>query len=339
MATRSKILPGQSLFRALTNPRASILIVSLWVLFMLATFAVILGYGVRQKLSLAMRLQQRDEARFISWANIKLAINEIKKKETRELLSFSSIGLNFINKQAPEGDSEKQGLSLENECRIFAEESKININQCDMPLLKRLFAVLLGLGNIETQELAAAIVDWRDQDSMLSIPLGSAEDSYYTNLRLPYECKDLDFDCLEELLLVKGITRDIFERIRDYVTIYGNGLVNINTASREVLLASGLSEYAVKNIIAFRCGKDNICGSKDDNYFASASDIAIVMSKFCALNDAQRQQIEAVAARYLTTESNYFMIKCSVRFNRHKNAYRAASVVDTDGKILHWEEF
>jgi type II secretory pathway component PulK len=306
---------------------------------MLAAFSVILGYSVRQKLSLAMRLQQRDEARFISWANIKLAINEIKKNEAKEFLSFSSEGSSSRNEQAVEEGAENQAPSLENEYRIFAEESKININRCDMPMLKRLFRVLLGCGDIECQELAAAIVDWRDEDSMLSIPLGSAEDSYYTNLPDPYESKDLDFDCLAELLLVKGISQDIFERVRDYVTIYGRGLVDINTAPREVLLALGLGDYVVSNIISFRCGKDNKCGSKDDNYFISASDISVIIGKFCTLNQAQRQRIETVAARYLTVGSNYFMIKSSVRFNQRQNAYRATCVVDAGGKILYWEEF
>ena len=42
-------------------------------------------------------------------------------------------------------------------------------------------------------------------------------------------------ESLDELLLVNGMTKDIFERIKDYVTVWGSGMVNINTAGREVL--------------------------------------------------------------------------------------------------------
>jgi len=299
------------------------LIITLWVLFTLASFAVILGYNVRQKLSLATQLTQRDEARFISQANIKLAINEIKNKKESDFVSPQSEDLDGIN----------------NKYDIFDEEAKININRASMPVLKRLFRVLLGYGDIETQELAAAIVDWRDKDSMLSIPLGSAEDFHYTGLRHPYECKDADFDCLRELCLVKGMSPEIFERVKDFVTVYGSGRVNINTAPREVLLALGLSDYLAGKIVAFRCGQDKKCGSKDDNYFSSTSDIVILLANFCVLNEAQKIQLESLAARDLTVESNYFMIRSAVEFRQRQNPYQATCVVDTSGKILYWEEF
>jgi general secretion pathway protein K len=304
---------------------------------MLATFAVILGYSVRQKISLAMRLEQRDRARYLFWANIKVALVEIKNKEKRQVLSAQDNRFSQVYSQAREEDDEKPD-SMENIYGIFDEERKVNINKADLHLLERLFKILLGYGDIEAQELAAAIVDWRDKDSMLSIPLGSAEDSYYTSLRYPYEAKDADFDCLEELLLVKGVTGEVFERVSDYLTVYTDGLVNINTAPREVLFALGLSEYLVNNIVSFRCGKDKKCGTEDDNFFASTSEVAVLLGNFCALNEAQRQQIENVAARDLTVESNYFMIKSIVKFNRRQNAFRATCVADSLGKVLYWQE-
>jgi general secretion pathway protein K len=62
-----------------------------------------------------------------------------------------------------------------------------------------------------------------------------AESSYYEQLATPYECKDRPLDTIEELLLVKGITPQVFERIRDYVTVYGDGKVSINSASKQVI--------------------------------------------------------------------------------------------------------
>lgn len=339
MKIKSGNLAGQSVFRSVISPKASVLIITLWVLFMLASFAVILGYNVRQKLSLATQLTQRDEARFISQANIDLAISEIKSKEERDFLSLSSQGLDSINEQTAEDTTKDKIAFISNKYAIFAEEAKININRASMPVLKRLFRILLGYGEIETQELAAAIVDWRDKDSMLSIPLGSAEDFYYTGLRYPYECKDADFDCLAELNLVKGVTPEVFERIKDFVTIYGRGLVNVNVASREVLFALGLSDYIASKIVAFRCGKDKRCGSEDDNYFTSTSEVVTLLANFCVLNEAQKRQLEDVAARDLTVESNYFMIRSAVRFNQRQSAYRGSCIVDALGKVVYWEEF
>ena len=56
-----------------------------------------------------------------------------------------------------------------------------------------------------TPDVADAIVDWLDMDSSPR-PYG-AEDDYYTALSPPYHCKNGPLDSLEELLLVRGVTR------------------------------------------------------------------------------------------------------------------------------------
>ena len=63
------------------------------------------------------------------------------------------------------------------------EERKLNVNTVRLGDLKRLIQVVLSVDDIEAQELAASIIDWRDKDSMLSLPLGSAEDPYYRNTK------------------------------------------------------------------------------------------------------------------------------------------------------------
>lgn len=89
--------------------------------------------------------------------------------------------------------------------------------------------------------LVPSIIDWTDSDELRTcLPfiknenLG-AESDYYVGLEPPYRCRNNSLDTTEELLLVKGITPQIFERIRDYVTVKGDGKVNINCASKLVL--------------------------------------------------------------------------------------------------------
>ena len=53
-----------------------------------------------------------------------------------------------------------------------------------------------------TPEFAAAIVDWRDSDSDVS--LNGAEDPSYQQLNPPYECKNGPFETVDELRLVYG---------------------------------------------------------------------------------------------------------------------------------------
>ncbi len=76
------------------------------------------------------------------------------------------------------------------------ESSKLNINSASIDSMTRLPGV--------TQEIAAAIVDWRDSDENPQ-PSG-AESQYYLLQPDPYNTKNDRFETLQELLLVRDIT-------------------------------------------------------------------------------------------------------------------------------------
>jgi hypothetical protein len=58
-----------------------------------------------------------------------------------------------------------------------------------------------------TAELAASIIDWRDEDSEISP--GGAEDEYYLLLSQPYNCKNSPLETVDEILLIKGASKEI----------------------------------------------------------------------------------------------------------------------------------
>jgi type II secretory pathway component PulK len=66
--------------------------------------------------------------------------------------------------------------------------------------------ILMALPNM-TEEIANAIIDWMDADS--DPRSGGAENDYYMSLTPAYRCKNGPIDSIDELLLVKGITRDL----------------------------------------------------------------------------------------------------------------------------------
>jgi type II secretory pathway component PulK len=97
---------------------------------------------------------------------------------------------------------------------IVDEASKLNLNTIPKEVLLRL--------PLATEEIADAIVDWRDPDETPQ-PSG-AENSYYQSQPEPYKCKNASFTTVEELLLVKGMTPEI---------VYGedwnqNGILDAN---------------------------------------------------------------------------------------------------------------
>lgn len=326
----------------------SILVLTLWALCLLATLAVTLAQEVRYKTMFVRRLDERDKLRLIAEAGVKKSILQLEKAEPKPYDALnddwsSNAGLFRDNKIGDGKFNICYNISRITGAQalwwgIADEERKININKSSLTVLKRFFRIMLDIDEVESQELAAAIVDWRDSDSQLSIPIGSAEDSYYRGLSYPYEAKDAEFDVLEEALLVKGINTDNFIKLKDYITIYGSGKVNINTAAKPVLLALGIDEDIVDKIITFRCGQDGIAGNGDDNIFTSTPEIAQKLSAAFNLRDSEVTQLSAAADNDLTVQSNNFMIRSVANLDNKKNTMETICVVNRNGRILYWQE-
>ncbi len=82
---------------------------------------------------------------------------------------------------------------------LIDEASKLNLNTATTNMLASLPRM--------TPELAAAIIDWRDADSNVS--MGGAESETYNRLQPAYNCKNAAFETVNELRLVYGATLDI----------------------------------------------------------------------------------------------------------------------------------
>jgi general secretion pathway protein K len=108
-------------------------------------------------------------------------------------------------------------------------------------VLKDSFVIIGEVDDNDASVIAASIVDWRDPDDK---PLeNGAETGYYTELEHPYSCKNADFQVLDELLQVRGMTTEIFGKMKGRLTVYGLGAVNINTADAAVLRCIGLAGH------------------------------------------------------------------------------------------------
>ncbi len=351
MAFRQKDLPRPWIFPLAVNSNSgSILVITLWSISFLATLAVILGFYARQKTTLVRRLDERDKLYLIAEAGIKKAIMRIAKNSKEREQCYFALNDPLRNnpgafKDIGIGDGQcnisytiygEQGAP-ETRWGVVDEEAKININKFDLPVLKRLFQIVLVVDDVEAQELAAAVIDWRDADNELCIPSGSAEDFYYKSLPHSYESKDAEFETLEEVLMVKDMTEEKFMKLKDYITIYGGDKVNVNTASRPVLLALGLREDTVDKIISFRCGEDKLEGTKDDNIFQGPSEIASRLSQAYHLSDLEIDCLNQIAERYLRCESEHFMIRSPANLSNKKDTIGITCVVDYNGKVLYWQ--
>jgi DNA uptake protein ComE-like DNA-binding protein len=153
------------------------------------------------------------------------------------------------------------------------EEARVNLNTAPAALL----AALPGVST----ELAEAIVQHRQQE-LWGVP---------------------------EALLHRGlISAPVWygsagqAGLSAYLTVWGNGKININTASPVVVTAvPGLTPALVESIVRYRQGDDQQLGTSDDRYFQTVEDLA-------TLTGVDRTGLEHAGAFLTVTPSAFRFI-------------------------------
>lgn len=128
--------------------------------------------------------------------------------------------------------------------------AQVQLNLADAAQLTRLFHTL-GVPPEQAARHAAALLDWRDPDHQAR-PLG-AERPHYAHTRPPTSPKNGAFDRVAELSTVLGVSPAEYERISPYVTVVGDGRVNVNAAPLPVLTSlPGIDAAAAAVIVSRR---------------------------------------------------------------------------------------
>jgi general secretion pathway protein K len=152
--------------------------------------------------------------------------------------------------------------TVEDEAGKIPLNKLVNGNEYNSDIKEILIRLLglpeFGLDERKANEIADSIKDWIDADNATTGY--GAETSYYSSLDPPYEAKNAQLDCIEELLMVKGITKEFFYGTKEkpglaqYVTADSDGAININTAPKMVLrsLADGVSVELADKIDTYR---------------------------------------------------------------------------------------
>ncbi len=215
------------------------------------------------------------------------------------------------------------------------EERRLNLNTAPAEVLAQLAQVAAELHADDAAKLAAAVEDWRDPDDQ-ERPSG-AERSYYQSLLDGYACKDGPFENVEELLLVRGVSPQVYRQLEPYVTVYGSGRVNLNTASRTVLQALGLSETGVAGLVAFRAGEDDHEMTGDDRTLAAIDGLESELKSYVPVEDLARLA-QLATKNVLTIHSEAFRMVVQADDGQSASRVTARSVIDRHGRIQLWSE-
>jgi general secretion pathway protein K len=130
-------------------------------------------------------------------------------------------------------------------------------------LLRLLTGPSFHMAQRQAEELSDAIKDWIDADD--EVTGNGAEGGYYAGLDRPYAVKNASLDCIEELLMVKGVSRELFygtgetAGLVQCLSAFGDGRININTAPKAVLraLSAEMTDEAVNRLDEYRREEKN----------------------------------------------------------------------------------
>ncbi len=134
---------------------------------------------------------------------------------------------------------------------IFDESGKIDINSASEQTLRSVLGKLTG--NVDqAASLTDIILDWRDSDDLNRLHGAEAKD--YLAADKGYVPQNKNFQVLEELQMVLGMTPALYKKLEPLMTIYsGQDGVNPQKASTEALqLLFGMDEKAVADYLNLR---------------------------------------------------------------------------------------
>ncbi|MBE0535378.1 MAG: general secretion pathway protein GspK [Phycisphaerae bacterium] len=178
----------------------TVLIVTIWVVLVLAGLALVFGRSTRVAMlvsanQIASLHVECTAAGALAYVQAQLGLDqETSTLQTSVPYEAMQVGEGYfwVLRSNLEDDRQRDYGPTD-------EAGKINLNSAPLEALLKLPGM--------TAELAASIIDWRDEDDEISP--GGAESEYYLLLEEPYNCKNGPFETVEEVLLVKGASEEL----------------------------------------------------------------------------------------------------------------------------------
>lgn len=226
------------------NEQGLVLVVVLWALMALMVVSFELSQTMRVEALTALTHAQQTRAYYLAQAGFHRTLHAVlRAAQAGEDLANSPGALDSSADPHPvdiwlraDGRWVREAFGAGGyRVRVRDERGKVNLNTVEEPALREIFEHL-DLAPEPAQELADAVLDWRDPDPLER--LNGVESDYYLSLPLPYPAKDGPFDTPDELVLVRGVSPELYEHVLTEVfTVYGAERVNLMTAGPLVLQA------------------------------------------------------------------------------------------------------
>lgn len=331
------------------NARGSVLIMVLWALTLLAVFAIQISAMTQNKIAFLAKVERYHVLRNAAKSGVLKALaiikNEPIKNKTQSLLQ-RSLTLYYNSSSFRDltfGPAQASVVSLKNGdvtpfYGVSDESGRLNLNFADRESIHKLLQQIKVATEDEADTLATAIFDWREYGE--SEIKGFSSDDYYESLQFPYPQKKGNYETLDELRLVEGMTQRIYYALIDYVTIYGGEEINMNTVLWPVLIALGFSEEQAKTVEAIRRGADGVEGTVDDFFFKDRYMFIENVAEALGMKSEEMSSFRILVERIpFIADASIFRVQSRSQLVSHQEKTTITCVFDAkNDNIMYWRE-
>lgn len=314
------------------------MLVSLWVLIILTLIVGSFAFEVKLESMLVSHKRKQFHAEMMAYSGLEYARAILDQRAGAKELEIEDMP------EDPDGFMQsalhiKRGLSTTStiefetgasfSVNLESAESGRNVNL----LTRQQWLDIFEYANIPSTDWDAMIdclEDWIDENDLHGLNGAESDDPFYEEAGYPV--KDGPLDSVEELLLVKNWGPDILYGrpadeesdeifgIADILTVWGDGKVNLNTASTDLLLSySEYEDWELEGVTEARMGEDGEDGTLDDG-IKSLGDVGADPNKF-------------------KLQSQF--VKVTSIGDMHGNRYRIECILlqkDKDSVVVYWNE-
>ncbi|MEJ0088644.1 MAG: hypothetical protein WDM80_02675 [Limisphaerales bacterium] len=230
--------------------------------------------------------------------------------------------------------------------KIVDLDRKVNINTANAAVLQQALTVM-GVNADEMSVVSDSIQDWRSPAAPPRV--AGAQSDYYQSLTPPYYAKNAPIDDLSELLLIKGVTPEMYwgggssnspappQRpklgirngpneipvypfgLADVFTAVSSGRINVNTADANVLqMIPGVDANVAAAVMQQRAGPDGVEGTEDDTPIQNAAGAL----QAAGMNPADAGR----SGNLLATRSTTFEVHVTARIGENTREFTAIIV-------------
>ncbi|MGC9188123.1 MAG: general secretion pathway protein GspK [Sulfurihydrogenibium sp.] len=292
------------------NNKGSITLISLLFSLVILTVAIGFNYLVKMYLRNAFYLKER--------MDLELKVNSVLN-ETLYCIKMGSLDNKHINLSECRDFFKNTVIPLNGALTLVKDNiylsiqdtnGLISLNGYNFYAIKRLLINQCNYSEKDADIFYDSYLDWIDKDDYER--LNGAEKFYYTANGFNYQPRNYPIQYKQELTLIRGMTKNCYEKIKDYITLGRNIGFNPNTAPIPVL-------KAVLNI-----GDSEV--EKVENYLKNGT----IFDNNTLFNLTGKQLINEEGIYFYP--SQVFIVKIFVKNDDKFNLYKKL-IIDTRGNL------